>query len=71
MGAWWVLQAALQQWSSELLNPLLLFIPEESSIERWHASSSSPSRPDAGLSAGVAAGYPSDMASPVLLLHCR
>lgn len=54
LGAWWVLPAALQRWSSELLNRLLLFIPEQSG----HASfSASPSHPDADAGADVAAGY--------------
>lgn len=57
--AWWVLPAALQRWSSKLLNPLLLFIPEQSGTERpGHASfSASPSHPDADAGADVAAEY--------------
>lgn len=57
--------------STQLLNLLLLCIPEKSSIGRWHASFSPSSHPDAGLGAGVAAGYPSEVASPSRLLCCR
>lgn len=58
LGAWWVLPAALQQWSSKLLNLLLLFIPEQSGTKRWPCIIFCfPSDPDADAGAGVAGGY--------------
>lgn len=57
LGAWWVLPAALQQWSSKLLNHLL-FIPEQSGTKRWPCIIFCfPSDPDADAGAGVAGGY--------------